>query len=477
MSFLRKNFVWILLAAILVGEGVFAYMLLGKQGEAKKASDDVEAKKAILGTLRSKTANYDARLKALKARRHAIEDERGECVLFFWERDQLVNGLFDSPELAKFKATPWTKYPPDRLGLFRLAYQKAYDAAVAGLAETLVKMRSDRARAGFIPLNEFTKPEVTLGDIYREQKDFWVRKAVVEAAAQAGVNRLEQVMIELPSRRRANIGHAAAKTAVTSDANILVHVQCSYRAWTAFLEAMGKSPLGFRVRKVDSAHRLRFGGEAAKSKAVAAVRSAASAVDPSAIQGVEGKVVFTLPLSNVAIDTITFPASTFKAGKPDVQKWLTKRIALLQRNLKNVPGLVKSSWRDEERKKLPAAAKDGKTKTEAVVIHDELMGGGRDYKFRDSKDAARWINEREAFETRRIEGRLALWRRVQVLLEDDTRVVSKGGIVVDVRPVDQLDKAPDKRYPFVIDRTSKVSLAFGLLTFVPELSDTVSRTE
>ncbi|NQT87383.1 hypothetical protein HQ560_11500, partial [bacterium] len=127
MSFLRKNFVWILLAAILVGEGVFAYMLLGKQGKAEKASEDLKTKKAILTGLQGKTANYDKRLKALTARRQAIEDERGECVLFFWDRDQLVAGLFDSPELAKFKATPWTKYPPDRLGLFRLAYQKAYD--------------------------------------------------------------------------------------------------------------------------------------------------------------------------------------------------------------------------------------------------------------------------------------------------------------------------------------------------------------
>ncbi len=103
------------------------------------------------------------------------------------------------------------------------------------------------------------------------------------------------------------------------------------------------------------------------------------------------------------------------------------------------------------------------------------MGGGRDYSFESVADALQWIDKRKDFETRRLEARLALWKRVLALLGDSKRVSTQAGVVVDVRPKSHLDKKGDRKYPFVIDRAAGIEVQLGLLTFVPEISGTVKR--
>jgi len=481
MSFLRKNFVWILLAIALIGEGVFGYMLLGKQAEAKKAANDLETKKSLLADLRRKTVDKDKRLDAYKARRQAVEDERGDCLLFLWARTQRIAGLFPTPALAKFNPTPWRKYSDADLGLFRLDYQKAYDAAVGAMEGTLAKVRTSREAVGFPGPNAFTNAQVTLGDIYQEQKDFWVRKEIVEAAAKAGVTRVDQLRISLPVRERPSAGHAAPPSTLKDDAEILVRLQCTYKAWTDFLYNMGQSPLGFRVTKISDLIRQRFStASGSKAKTVRSTPTVTE-TDSDALQGVEGTVIFALPLSNIAIDTVTFPAKTFRGGTKDVEKYVKDQIRDLEKDLEDVSGKVSGSWRSEQLAKIPEAPagsdaeKTKKTEPKPIIIRDELMGGGRDYKFERAEDATRWIEKRPDFEARRIEARLALWRRVEAILGDPKRVKTQAGVVVDVRPKEHLDKKADKKYAFVIDRKAGVQVDFGLLTFVPEISGAVER--
>jgi hypothetical protein len=254
---------------------------------------------------------------------------------------------------------------------------------------------------------------------------------------------------------------------------VLIRVQGTYRSFEAFLQGMSESDLGFRVRKVVRVHRMLIGAPAAGASTTGTAPAAeAKAVVPPT-QGVSTEVYFTLPDSNVAINTITFPASSFPKGKQDVKSWLTTRVARLKRDVQRHATATSPSV------ETAAAGPAEEGADAAVTITDEHIGGGRDYTFRSAAEANDWLSKRPQFEVVRLGARLALWERALALLNEDDRVSTDGDIVINVRPEEHLTKA-NQRYTFVADRTSGVELDFGLLTFASNVSGTVghgSRSE
>jgi hypothetical protein len=190
---------------------------------------------------------------------------------------------------------------------------------------------------------------------------------------------------------------------------------------------------------------------------------------------VAAEVHFTLPDSNIAIHTITFPAASFPKGKEQVSAWLTRRIAQLERQIEKHSTAAEPPV--ETAGAEAGAAEEGKDAP--VTITDELIGGGRDYTFGSAQKANDWLSKRLEFEVVRLKARRTLWERALALLKGNDRVSADGDIVINVRPEEHLTKK-NQRYTFVVDRPTGVVVDFGLLTFAPNVSGTVahgSRTE
>lgn len=255
MAFIKKHFVWLLLGLILVGEGALTFMLVGRHKAAEQKFEELSSDQNRHRSLLKYTDIKDAEA-ALKKNREYLDDQLKYCVLFFWNRDRAIEAMFDAKELEPYNLHAWDKAPPN-LDSFKDKYQIAYNRAadaVSKLAEE--KLKIDRGGLGFASTTAFTQPHVMIGDIFGAQKEFWIRKALVDVALKAEISELDPIQVNrrpglVRGRRRSGPSEEDKKAVLQKAIEVDIVVRCPYPKLGAFIAELYRSPLSFRVKQLD----------------------------------------------------------------------------------------------------------------------------------------------------------------------------------------------------------------------------------
>ena len=251
MAFLKKHLIWVVLALVLAGEGVFTVMLVGRKSQIATRLDDLEKKREEAQRFERTRPGEDYVIKAYQRRQGTVRDELTDALLFLWHRGQSLERLFPDPDLGKFKPRPWDIV--GGLDRFRLQYQNSYNREVGKLLPKIKDLLVTRESVGLADANYFTQPEITVGDIFAAQKRFWIIRKVVEIADDTGVANLPQLNVlragDVGVRRRlqavrAARGETSAKAAqLFSPITLDIAVRCKALKLDKFLEALHASPL------------------------------------------------------------------------------------------------------------------------------------------------------------------------------------------------------------------------------------------
>lgn len=273
MSFLKKHFVWIALAVILLAEGGATFVLLGKKAEAKRMLEDLAGKKKRREELKAMRLDDSKRIEKAEARKADLIDQCARSALFFWYRDQKIEASFDPkkhPDLAKLSIRPWDERTRS-LPRLRLAFGNAYNREAEELSETAERLRIDRRGIGLASDTAFPQPHVTVGDICMALKEFWIRKEVVDLAVKAGVAELDPITLDRVSvaaatgRRRATRSRSAETkpgSKLLKPVAVSLVVRCQYAKLGVFVAELLRSPLSFRIKSIVETVRARPAGAA-----------------------------------------------------------------------------------------------------------------------------------------------------------------------------------------------------------------------
>jgi hypothetical protein len=130
-----------------------------------------------------------------------------------------------------------------------------YNREADKLAETATKeLNIDRAGLGLAGRTAFTQPYITVGDIYGSQREFWIRKAIVDTAVKTEITELAPVVIaRSPQRRPGGRGDTGgeAKGALRKPIMVTIVVRCPYPKLGGFVAELLRSPLSFRVDSIE----------------------------------------------------------------------------------------------------------------------------------------------------------------------------------------------------------------------------------
>ena len=260
MSVLKRHFVWIILAIVLAAEGGVTFVLLGRKSEAKQKVEDLKRKKTRLAELEVWKREAPRLRKEFKRVRADLTTQRDNCALFFWRRDRALESLFDHADLAKFHFNPWAQRAAgfDR---FRFTYQNTYNEEADKLVDAAGKLYIDRAGLGLASNTAFTQPHITVGDIYRAQKEFWLVKTIVDTALKAEISELDPIQISRKGKVvRRGRGMAATegedkKGKLRKFITVDVVVRCPYPRLAKFVHELHRSALPFQVQSLVEAKR------------------------------------------------------------------------------------------------------------------------------------------------------------------------------------------------------------------------------
>jgi len=490
MGFVRKYFTWILLGIVLVAEAAAMVVVLGRRQEAGKKSKELEKKTQTRDTLRVKVKGAPERITLYEKRKVTATRELGETLLFFWHRGQAIEGLFPSPEFAKYSVTPWQA--PPRLEVFRADYQAAYDREVASLQDKLQAVGSTAGDMQFAAPGGFMQASVTIGDIFVVQKEFYIKKALVEAVAKAKA-RIQRMDVGLSSRRREpeedRHGTQAAPTGILFDSiPVQLNLEVEYVRLHELLEDLLRLPVCFRITSVQKVERMDLKREAGMKAAAAAAAAAAGTASVGTTPEAEPfertarrvAVEIVGEVLDLAIDIkqVVFTRKHFATSKDKVLGWLTAEQAGLAKLERRCQAAIKSgrraTWIGDELARLQQPAAEPGSEEEpaasSVLIRDRLVAPGRVYEFADARAARDWLENRYSYELLRVRSLTGLWERVRRIIQaGKANEKGKDGITVAFRPENHFDKK-QLFTPQPLDAAGYVTAQLGLVTFLPEVS-------
>jgi len=499
MGILRKHLAWVIIGVVLIAELGAMLFVWGKQGEAKKARGQLESRRNTRDQLKRKVFGIDKRIAVLKLRKQLVRRDLGECALFVWHKGQAIEGLFDAKELRRYDLRPWQA--PRNFDVFKVEYQGVYNREVGKLAPLLEKVGADPGMLAFADPAGFVQFNVTIGDIYALQKDFWIKKQIVKILAASGAL-LRGISVGEsaagPHRPRApripgkpSVQPATLATPVPFQMGIV----CEYTRFHDLLEALLRSPLCLRIDSVESIVRTRLPAPVAPPagtpppKAVPAGappgKGPAEAPAPIAVperrQFVAVALTGVIPDINVEVQDVLFPKKTF-GDRTKVLGWLDRQLRLLDLRLKRLSRADRSAavarrpelgvtWiiRELEKAHKAAAAEPGKP----ITIVDEMLVR-REFVFEDLKAAKEWLTHRFDFERAKLEAEQALWQKVRNVVragkgDEKTKLGvfdTPDGVAVTFRPAEHFDPG----IAFEAQFASGARVRLGIVIVKPEES-------
>jgi len=485
MAFLKKHFLWILLGLVLLGEGVFTFFLLGKRGDAAKKLTQLAEQRRVYAGLRRKDPGRAEVIAALNANKAAVQLELGDCLLFFWYRDRLLERLFEDKGLD---VKPWGT--PPQMDVFRARVHSSYTRAATELAgRALEKLNIERKGLGLVEPDNILQPYVTVGDIFAVRKEFWLIKEVVDIGIETKMAELVNLKLARGEEALGRIHPLkirrgkAQKAELFEPVKVDVTVRCEYPRFGDFLEALHRSPIGFRLKSVKEIRQseqlvVRAGAERRAAAGGAEAEGAAEKAEEAAGAGFESAPLLVkatleceVPDFNIDVHQVTFDKRHFRT-RAKVEEWVNKGVADLRAERKRLldpkrkkrrPLWIRKAERYVQKQK--EAAQEGK----AVKIRFKDGWTGREYDFTGLlKGALQWLKDRHDFELLRVEARLELWERVAKALAAQKRE-GKKGLVITLRPKDHFDLG--QMYPDLMEEKGNIRVQFGLVKYKPQESE------
>jgi len=472
-ALIRKHFAWLIIAAVLVGEGVLMVVAAGRNTEAESRIKVLEGKRVRLDQLKVQVEgdpqrhvlSVKERIGIYEARKAAARRELGDCLVFFWRLREPYSRLFDAKELANYDVAPWR--PAPQMDVFRADYQAVYNREVDKLEPTMAKVGASRAGLGLADRAAFMQADVTINDIFEEQKGFWIRKELVEVLhrVEARLERLD-FLGGAEFEREDRHGGAALVVRFHEPLPLRIVARCEFPRIDALIEELLRSSLCLRIYSIESVKRT------PTEKMVAAAGGGPVPVKAEkdvAVQLVTMSIVGEIPSFNLDLQQVTFARPQFR-DKASVLSWIdneTKRLAHLHRGCAAAAARPERTggWIGTELADVAKALADAPAgKAVPIDFEDRLSAPTRWYSFADAAGAREWLDNRYRFELVHIEGLQELWNRVRSATEKgrlDER--NQAGVAVLFRPLDQFDAA--QVFPQPLDPEGHVVATLGYATF------------
>jgi len=530
MGFVRKHFAWLIMGVVLLGEIAALWFVTGKQSAAETARENLEKLREQRDKLEREIVDIDKRIDVHKDRKRLVRRELGDCALFLWHTGQAIEGLFESPELAPYRACPWET--PPNFEVFKIRFDTEYHAQAKALTPLMDKVGTDPAMLAFADVGALAAVNVLIGDVFAMQKEFWVKKELVQILAAAEAELLSITYgsgaagpaRHLPAAVRAAMAAGPGKLA--EEIPIQFSISCNYLKLHGVLDALLGSRLCLRIESVAKVSRSKVVEKPAAAPAPPKGAPAGKAPEAPAPQPERREYVTVDITGHVAditmdVQSVLFPARAFERRAKEaeekaadkakvleevVKQWLDEQLRRTEARLKlcEVPDPTKRpekglEWVARELGEVGNFEKAAPPAPDKALppVNDELFGEGREYVFPDVKAARLWLNRRYDFERAKLEAYAALWRRTRAALDggkgDEKSGVgvftSPEGITVALRPAAQFDAnqwyeadfVPGERYtgrpdPKERDPQSRlVQVKLGLVTFKPRENRDVRR--
>ena len=475
MGFVRKYFAWVVIGVALLAEGAAMLFVRGKQGQARDTREKLEHLRQQRDQVQRQVFGIEGRIAIHKKRKDIVRREMGDCALFLWQRGEATEGLFQAKELAGYDAYPWQQ--PRNFDVFKVEYQGVYNDEVKKLEPLMRKVGADPSTLAFADPGGPAQSHVTIGDIFALQKEFWVKKELVEILAAADAE-LQGIVYgagaAAPSRRLPPGKMATGPGDLADKVAILMTFACDYQRVNDVVEALLRSRLCLSIQSITNVMRAKLterqaGGPGAPKEG--APKAPAPKAPPGAPEGpAAGKAKEKKPEEAAAagqperskLVSVTIAADMyditmgiqevhFALGGPDeVEKapppgkekaaadpkakalrktiqWLDRQLAGIDKRLKQmqVAGPAKRPeaslpWVARELQKLDKMPPPEPGKAATVSVEDELFGSKRQYLITGTGavEAAReWLERRCDFEEAKLKAHEELWRRVRALVE------------------------------------------------------------
>lgn len=486
LGLLRKHVAWVIVGIAFLGEVGAMFFVFGKQGEARAARENLEKRRdfrdnlqwKIRGDVQRKVPGIDERIDVLKERREIAGRELADCLVFLWHQGRAIEGLFDAKELAAYDARPWQELR--NLHVFKVEYQTVYKRELAKLEPLMQKIEADAGMLGFADTaGGLAAANVTLGDVFAKQKEFWIRKAIVEVLASSDAVLQQPVTLGV----RAGPGgvplrHAAAPgagPAPVSDAGPFIELiplqltfACDYTRLHKVLRDFLRSPLCLRITSVTNVARAKLverpmeappppkeapGKEAPAKEPAPKGRPGAPVAAPPGKEHFESASMATAQQEKRKYVTVTlhgdvcdlrlellevkFPKAPAFSDRTKVLAWLAWQLQGLEKRAKSVPAVEdKELGPGDPEPKRPELSEDwiakailaaeraaGKPGDKApaegpkqMIIADKLTQN-REYSFADLDGVKEWLGRRYDFEHEKLDAYQSFWRQVRQLVE------------------------------------------------------------
>jgi len=505
MGFARKHLAWLIMGVALLAEIVALWFVTGKHAEAESARENLERLREQRDVLKRQIFDIDERIKAHLERKELVRRELGDCALYLWHLGQSIEGLFDSKDLTPYNAHPWEA--PESFEVFKIAYDRVYHREVRAIEPLMAKTGADPSVLGFADTGALAQVSVLIGDIFAMQKEFWVKKAIVQVLADSDA---ELVSITLggaaASTRRLPPGLAplaAGPGKLADELPILLSFSCNYLKLNDVLDALLAARLCLRIESVMKITRSKMveapiGAPTptpVPAKGAPAAKAVEAVVAPERREYVTVEITGQIADLTMDVQEVVFPAPGF-ADRAKVTQWLDLQLRRAEARLKRyeVPDPAQRPegglpWVAQELQKVENAPPPAPGKA-LPPVEDELLGVKRGYVFTDVDAARQWLTHRYDFERAKVEAEAALWRRTRAILasgrsDDRTRVgvfVSPEGVTVGFRPANQFD--PSQWYEADFDSglpgvrgapPAPVRVKLGLVVFKPRENHDVRR--
>lgn len=503
MGLIRKYYAWIIIGVVLLVELGATFFVWGRQSDAKTARENLEERRNTRDDLKRKTVGVDERIKIHNERKAFVQRDLGDCALFLWHQGQAIEGLFENKALAAYEVYPWQA--PRSFDVFKVEYQGVYNREVARLEPLFEKVGTDRGALGLADAAGFAQATVQIGDIYALQKEWWVKKEIVEilGASNAVLQSITYGAAATPATvRRGPVPPAGAvvrgPAVLAEPIPIQMTFACDYAHLGEVLDALLRSRLCLRITAIQSIVRTAVAERTPPAPTPAAKEPAPKAkekekekeADEAALaaasladrrQFVAVTMAGEIPDINLEVQEVAFPKAVF-GERAKVLGWLDRQLKLLEMRIKRfsvedtgAAGGARPemgvAWINRELQKAEkaAAAEPGKP----LIVEDELTIK-REYIFADLKAAAEWLSHRYDFELARLEAEQDLWRRVRKVVaagkgDEKTRLGvldAPEAVVVTFRPPDQFD--PNQMFTVHFDAGAQAKL--GIVVIKPQES-------
>lgn len=476
MALLRKYYAWFIIGLVLLAELVALFFVFANKGAAQEARVRLEGRRTRRDELKRLTKDVDARIKVFNKRKEYVRGELGDCALYLWHAGQAIEGLFDAKELEPYDVKPWVSKSNVRdFAVFRVEYQTVYNRETAKLLPLMQKLETDPGALNLAAPSGLAQAHIEVGDIFALQKEFWVRKRLLEALSRFDA-KLDLFTGPAPSAAAHHLppGKAAdAPTGLANSIQLRLKVSCDYTDLSELIEELLRSPLCIHLRAIASVVKNPLPGLApgasGETPATPARGGRGEGVIGSGLpprKFVAADLTIDIPDINVELREVIFPSATFP-DKARLVPWIDGQIRDLDRRLKRLdaareePAAVKGAQgarKPDLSYPWLARALEAIEKAEPgkpVTLTDELAGR-RQYSFESPEAARNWIVHRGDYERVKLEARLALWRRVRrVAAARELHPITKIGVnttpegfAVVCRPPEQFHGEPVYSVPF-----------------------------